>query len=246
MRLYEPLSYLNSNHNNNNNNNNNYSHANDIIDRDCYSNGNSIGNTVKTFTSNGNQQSNIDSVTVTSPKAATTTSTHFEINSSPSSSSSSSSVGCDVLNENWQLETEFSKALSALNETYCFYGSHRKLKSREHLDCVVDEDGDDDTANGNGNFVNSIEQSSKADTVDLIDGSSSDIEAEINRLISRSNLCRQNFECESYKDVTPPNTEEQLMDEEGMQILKQSIFTCLLYTSPSPRDATLSRMPSSA
>ena len=25
-----------------------------------------------------------------------------------------------------------------------------------------------------------------------------------------------------------------------------SIFTCLLYTSPSPRDATLSRMPSSA
>ena len=26
----------------------------------------------------------------------------------------------------------------------------------------------------------------------------------------------------------------------------QEIFTCLLYTSPSPRDATLSRMPSSA
>ena len=27
---------------------------------------------------------------------------------------------------------------------------------------------------------------------------------------------------------------------------KRLIFTCLLYTSPSPRDATLSRMPSSA
>ena len=26
----------------------------------------------------------------------------------------------------------------------------------------------------------------------------------------------------------------------------ESIYTCLLYTSPSPRDATLSRMPSSA
>ena len=25
-----------------------------------------------------------------------------------------------------------------------------------------------------------------------------------------------------------------------------ALFTCLLYTSPSPRDATLSRMPSSA
>ena len=28
--------------------------------------------------------------------------------------------------------------------------------------------------------------------------------------------------------------------------LKGEIYTCLLYTSPSPRDATLSRMPSSA
>ena len=27
---------------------------------------------------------------------------------------------------------------------------------------------------------------------------------------------------------------------------KNDIYTCLLYTSPSPRDATLSRMPSSA
>ena len=26
----------------------------------------------------------------------------------------------------------------------------------------------------------------------------------------------------------------------------RSVYTCLLYTSPSPRDATLSRMPSSA
>lgn len=189
MRLYESLSYVN------NNNNNNISHANDnIIDRDYHSNGNSSGNTVKTFTTNGNHQSNINGVTVTSPKTAAT-STYFEI-------SDSSSVGCDVLN-----------AVSALNETYCFYGSHRKLKSREHLNIINDSDDDDDNANGNGNIVNSIESKSK-DTVDLIDGSSSDIEAEINRLINRSNLCRQNFECESNKDIAP-NTEEQFMDEEG-------------------------------
>ena len=36
-------------------------------------------------------------------------------------------------------------------------------------------------------------------------------------------------------------------DVEALQdIAKQHEFTCLLYTSPSPRDATLSRMPSSA
>ena len=29
-------------------------------------------------------------------------------------------------------------------------------------------------------------------------------------------------------------------------VLTNRIYTCLLYTSPSPRDATLSRMPSSA
>lgn len=202
MRLYESLSYLNNNNNNN--------HANDNIDRlssgynssnsdsigngGFYLNGNSSVNTVKTFTSNGNQQSNIDCLTTTTTKTATTNE-YFDSN------------GSDALNssQNWRLETEFTKALSALNETYCFYGSHRKLKSREHLD--INDD------NVNGNDVNSNELIKK-DTVDLIDESSSDIEAEINRLISRSNLCRQNFECESQNNITP-NTEEQLMDEEG-------------------------------
>ena len=32
----------------------------------------------------------------------------------------------------------------------------------------------------------------------------------------------------------------------GLQPDTEYVFTCLLYTSPSPRDATLSRMPSSA
>lgn len=205
MRLYESLSYLN---NNNNNNNNHHANDNNI---DCvsnnnsssgisrYSNGNSSGNTVKTFTSNGNQQSNIDSVTFTSAKTATTNS-YFGFDDS---------VGSDALNSqrNWQLETEFTRALSALNETYCYYGTQRKLKSRERLD--IDDD------NANGNDVNSIEPKSR-DTIDLIDETSSDIEAEINRLIDRGNLCRQNFECESYKSAAP-NTEEQLMDEEGTQ-----------------------------
>ena len=35
--------------------------------------------------------------------------------------------------------------------------------------------------------------------------------------------------------------------ESGVDVLEIGVpFSCLLYTSPSPRDATLSRMPSSA
>lgn len=198
MRLYESLSYLNNNNNHNDNIDRvSCNNGNGGVSR--YTNGNSSGNTVKTFTSNGNQQSNIDSLTFTAAKTATNNS-YFEFDNS---------LDGDALNaqQNWQLETEFTKALSALNETYCFYGSHRILKSREHLNA------DDDNANGNvEGDVNTI-QSNAADKIDLIDESSSDIEAEINRLINRSNLCRQNFECESYKSVAP--NEDQLMDEEG-------------------------------
>ena len=32
----------------------------------------------------------------------------------------------------------------------------------------------------------------------------------------------------------------------ALQVMKMGANSCLLYTSPSPRDATLSRMPSSA
>ena len=39
---------------------------------------------------------------------------------------------------------------------------------------------------------------------------------------------------------------KELFGLEGAIEVKEAINTCLLYTSPSPRDATLSRMPSSA
>ena len=35
-------------------------------------------------------------------------------------------------------------------------------------------------------------------------------------------------------------------DQNGSELCLRPDLTCLLYTSPSPRDATLSRMPSSA
>ena len=37
-----------------------------------------------------------------------------------------------------------------------------------------------------------------------------------------------------------------VIDSSGQNLLGHVARTCLLYTSPSPRDATLSRMPSSA
>ena len=42
------------------------------------------------------------------------------------------------------------------------------------------------------------------------------------------------------------NAKIWLSDETATALPEDAIITCLLYTSPSPRDATLSRMPSSA
>ena len=47
----------------------------------------------------------------------------------------------------------------------------------------------------------------------------------------------------TYEDVTKLLPDEAVGSEKLDMILTQ---ICLLYTSPSPRDATLSRMPSSA
>ena len=46
--------------------------------------------------------------------------------------------------------------------------------------------------------------------------------------------------------ATPPPLEEIEEEQEPGSQQQLSDHTCLLYTSPSPRDATLSRMPSSA
>ena len=49
----------------------------------------------------------------------------------------------------------------------------------------------------------------------------------------------------SLYDFTISLWAKVLDDSEGV-LLRNGQFSCLLYTSPSPRDATLSRMPSSA
>ena len=52
------------------------------------------------------------------------------------------------------------------------------------------------------------------------------------------------FTIQSEMDQSLPFLDMKLLGEE--QKLSSTWYTCLLYTSPSPRDATLSRMPSSA
>ena len=52
------------------------------------------------------------------------------------------------------------------------------------------------------------------------------------------------IELDDSQDVLPEGIE--LADEEAMEVETEEYRHCLLYTSPSPRDATLSRMPSSA
>ena len=72
------------------------------------------------------------------------------------------------------------------------------------------------------------------------------------RSMARESLERQQFKRlrEMLVRVVPENTfyrqrfvDAGLLDASGANEIN---FPCLLYTSPSPRDATLSRMPSSA
>ena len=46
--------------------------------------------------------------------------------------------------------------------------------------------------------------------------------------------------------VAPPQQEEGIASRFAQAAMNRGIDTCLLYTSPSPRDRTRSRMPSSA
>ena len=50
---------------------------------------------------------------------------------------------------------------------------------------------------------------------------------------------------EKSKTSTKSETKQDL-DFADFNFTSENMFSCLLYTSPSPRDATLSRMPSSA
>ena len=66
---------------------------------------------------------------------------------------------------------------------------------------------------------------------------------EVTRAVTRSQAKATFQEPEVVWEAEPPLLEEEEMENAPAQTITT---TCLLYTSPSPRDATLSRMPSSA
>ena len=49
-----------------------------------------------------------------------------------------------------------------------------------------------------------------------------------------------------YYAYFDPSRMDHLLDNRIFSLLVQNTYTCLLYTSPSPRDLSTSRMPSSA
>ena len=63
------------------------------------------------------------------------------------------------------------------------------------------------------------------------------------QLISLSRDCEVISVPYGEKEILKEGTEVQIMQALGGSY---TVYTCLLYTSPSPRDRTRSRMPSSA
>ena len=60
---------------------------------------------------------------------------------------------------------------------------------------------------------------------------------------------KKNANARGDKNLTQKSPAEFFQDNKGIAGFEnagKSLYTCLLYTSPSPRDRTRSRMPSSA
>ena len=62
------------------------------------------------------------------------------------------------------------------------------------------------------------------------------------------NVSRETFlELDEFKEmILDENKKINLISQHTEELARERHIICLLYTSPSPRDATLSRMPSSA
>ena len=84
----------------------------------------------------------------------------------------------------------------------------------------------------------------KEELKENMDGNTTE-ETELNNQTAENDDVNQESEAKNL--ASEKKEEEKLTPEEELEALKDKLArTCLLYTSPSPRDATLSRMPSSA
>ena len=65
-------------------------------------------------------------------------------------------------------------------------------------------------------------------------------------ILPNGNILIENGKISAITTQSLEDTDAEITDAEGMFLLPGLINTCLLYTSPSPRDLSTSRMPSSA
>ena len=68
-------------------------------------------------------------------------------------------------------------------------------------------------------------------------------ETDLNQFID---FIRITYQIQKLTEIESTHIRSWMVDLIEQKISSRSINSCLLYTSPSPRDATLSRMPSSA
>ena len=66
-----------------------------------------------------------------------------------------------------------------------------------------------------------------------------------NQIIENASKVSRNLSSEELYEISHKNGEGQL-SKHGALVVETGKHTCLLYTSPSPRDFVRSRMPSSA
>ena len=80
---------------------------------------------------------------------------------------------------------------------------------------------------------------------DIVDTTRKEIETSTSSAVSSANELSSSLESK-YKDMGNSTAEKTSAAAQTSSASKADSSNCLLYTSPSPRDATLSRMPSSA
>ena len=78
-----------------------------------------------------------------------------------------------------------------------------------------------------------------------------EVKQEVEKLLKANSLCPEGREAvqaylEAYGTANEKGKAEALLQELEEDITSIDDLICLLYTSPSPRDSTSSRMPSSA
>ena len=111
----------------------------------------------------------------------------------------------------------------------------------EKLEQTLALSEDNERPNWIGGIVDALDDAKS--TLDVIDSSGA-LPSSWKKLVTRDDTRRKNSILHLWQEKTHESLKDSLRD--GSQVNAIRLKTCLLYTSPSPRDGLLSRMPSSA